>query len=406
MIININISTDSLLHLSPFFARILNWEPSCLVISGGRFSKKEELVNGINVVEDDKPMALPGIFEQAVEYVTMIYKSEKDKLEKARQTDQFDLQLFQEYSEVLDEETMHYVSGAAEEAEEAGGEGGNISLVDMQKMLSTSESKKKTKSSDDGEVSRSASGPGKVSRSASGSGKVSRSTSGAGKESKDGGKGRDESNDGQEGEGGEGEDTKDGGGGDEDDDILDDDDENEEEGPEGGGNEERQIFLPTHQVMDDEGKGVTTLCLKLLKDARNRSDGRLNIKQQELDRNGSDKVQRAKRLAKKVLCVFVFCMYVHVCACVCMCVHVCTCTCMHVHAFACVCMRVVGERVCECVPVCVRERNRQCPRACGCTRSFDFRTYTHAHPQIQPLPQLHTNRARTSSELNWRRTCA
>jgi len=316
MIININISTDSLLHLSPFFARILNWEPSCLVISGGRFSKKEELVNGINVVEDDKPVALPGIFEQAVEYVTMIYKSEKDKLEKARQTDQFDLQLFQEYSEVLDEETMHYVSGAAEEAEEVGGEGGKISLVDMQKMLSTSESKKKTKSSDEGEVSRSASG--------------------AGKESKDGGKGRDESNDGQEGEGGEGEDSKDGGGGDGDDDILDGDDENEEERPEGGGDEERQIFLPKHQVMDDEGKGVTTLCLKLLKDARNRSDGRMNIKQQELDRNGSDKVQRAKRLAKKVLRVFVFCMYVHVCACVCMCVHVCTCTYMHVHACACV----------------------------------------------------------------------
>jgi hypothetical protein len=59
---------------------------------------------------------------------------------------------------------------------------------------------------------------------------------------------------------------------------------------------ERPVFLPTYQLRDEN---VTVQCLKLLQDARNRSEGRLNIKQQELDRNGSEKVQRAKRLAKK-----------------------------------------------------------------------------------------------------------
>ena len=88
-------------ELTPFFARILNWEPSCLIISGGRFSRKESLMNGFSVVDENgKTSQLPGIFEQAVEYVSHIYHSEKDKLHKARQTDQYDLQLFQEYSEV------------------------------------------------------------------------------------------------------------------------------------------------------------------------------------------------------------------------------------------------------------------------------------------------------------------
>ena len=49
----------------------------------------------------------------------------------------------------------------------------------------------------------------------------------------------------------------------------------------------------------DDRKSVTVQCLGLLKKALSKSKGRQNMKQQELDRRGSDKVQRAKRLAKK-----------------------------------------------------------------------------------------------------------
>ena len=59
----------------------------------------------------------------------------------------------------------------------------------------------------------------------------------------------------------------------------------------------------SHMVMPavegDEQKNATVQCLQLLKNARNRSAGKQNFKQQELERGGSDKVQRAKRLAKK-----------------------------------------------------------------------------------------------------------
>jgi hypothetical protein len=171
----------------------------------------------------------------------------------------------------LDEETMHYIAGAAKESEEAGGQGGKISLVDMQKMLVTSRDKKGS------DRSRSGSRAG-GSRAASAS---------KGKEGEEGievkegsekadGKRSEEKNADQESEG---------------EDIPEDD---EPEQPDEG--TERPVFLPTYQLRDDN---VTVQCLKLLQDARNRSEGRLNIKQQELDRNGSEKVQRAKRLAKK-----------------------------------------------------------------------------------------------------------
>ena len=102
-------------ELTPFFARILNWDSACLILSGGRFSKKEDLLMGIELdAGGGKTEHCPGIFEQAVEYVSHIYKDEKDRLEKTRKTDQYDLQFFLEYSEVLDEETMHFVSGIAE----------------------------------------------------------------------------------------------------------------------------------------------------------------------------------------------------------------------------------------------------------------------------------------------------
>ena len=88
-------------ELTPFFARIFNWESACLVITGGRFSKKEDLVNGTDAIDENgKKIKLPSVFEQAIEYVSHIYKNEKDKLTKARLTDSFDLQIFQEYSEV------------------------------------------------------------------------------------------------------------------------------------------------------------------------------------------------------------------------------------------------------------------------------------------------------------------
>ena len=91
-------------EISPFFARIINWEPATLIITGGRFSRKEYLISGISVVDDNgKEQKLPGVFEQAVEYVSHIYNAERDKLERARALDQYDLQLFIEYSEVLDE---------------------------------------------------------------------------------------------------------------------------------------------------------------------------------------------------------------------------------------------------------------------------------------------------------------
>ena len=63
--------------------------------------------------------------------------------------------------------------------------------------------------------------------------------------------------------------------------------------------DERANFLPSYQVQGGEGKNIAVQCLKLLKDAQYKSQGILNIKQQELERNSSEKVQRAKRLAKK-----------------------------------------------------------------------------------------------------------
>lgn len=177
-------------------------------------------------------------------------------------------------TQVLDEETMHYIAGAAKESEEAGGEGGKISLVDMQQMLATSSNKKGS------DRSRSGSRTG---------GSRAASASKGGKEGVDGNEAKEEG-DGKEA--GENEQTNEES---EDEDIPEDDDEHEEQ-PDGA-NVERQVFVPTYQLNDDEN--VTVQCLNLLKDARNRSEGRLNIKQQELDRNGSEKVQRAKRLAKK-----------------------------------------------------------------------------------------------------------
>lgn len=168
---------------------------------------------------------------------------------------------------------MHYIAGAAKESEEAGGEGGKISLVDMQKMLATSSDKKGS------ERSRSGSRTG-GSRAASAKG---------GKEGVDGKEAKEEADGTEPGEKDQTNEES------EDEDIPEDDDEHEEQ-PDGA-NVERQVFVPTYQLTDDEN--VTVQCLKLLKDARNRSEGRLNIKQQELDRNGSEKVQRAKRLAKK-----------------------------------------------------------------------------------------------------------
>jgi hypothetical protein len=175
---------------------------------------------------------------------------------------------------VLDEETMHYIAGGAKESEEAGGEGGSISLVDMQKMLVTSSDKKGS------DRSRSGSRAG-------GSRTASASKGKEGEEGIDGKEGSEKAvgkrseegaleNADQESEG---------------EDIPEDD---EHEQP--GEGTERPVFLPTYQLRDEN---VTVQCLKLLQDARNRSEGRLNIKQQELDRNGSEKVQRAKRLAKK-----------------------------------------------------------------------------------------------------------
>ncbi len=169
---------------------------------------------------------------------------------------------------------MHYIAGGAKESEEAGGEGGSISLVDMQKMLVTSSDKKGS------DRSRSGSRAG-------GSRTASASKGKEGEEGIDGKEGSEKAvgkrseegaleNADQESEG---------------EDIPEDD---EHEQP--GEGTERPVFLPTYQLRDEN---VTVQCLKLLQDARNRSEGRLNIKQQELDRNGSEKVQRAKRLAKK-----------------------------------------------------------------------------------------------------------
>jgi hypothetical protein len=88
-------------ELMPFFARICNWDSACLIITGGRFSKKEDLVNGTSAIDENrKTIKLPSVFEQAIEYVSHIYKDEKEKLYKARLTEYFDLQFFQEYSEV------------------------------------------------------------------------------------------------------------------------------------------------------------------------------------------------------------------------------------------------------------------------------------------------------------------
>lgn len=88
-------------ELMPFFARICNWDSACLIITGGRFSKKEDLVNGTSAIDENrKTIKLPSVFEQAIEYVSHIYKDEKEKLYKARLTEYFDLQFFLEYSEV------------------------------------------------------------------------------------------------------------------------------------------------------------------------------------------------------------------------------------------------------------------------------------------------------------------
>ena len=169
---------------------------------------------------------------------------------------------------------MHYIAGAAKESEEAGGEGGKISLVDMQKMLVTNSNKKGS------DRSRSGSRAG-GSRAASAS---------KGKEGDEGIEGKEggEKSDGKRSEEGAQENVDQESEGEE----IPEDDEHEQ--PDEG--TERPTFLPTYQLRDEN---VTVQCLKLLQDARNRSEGRLNIKQQELDRNGSEKVKRAKRLAKK-----------------------------------------------------------------------------------------------------------
>ena len=169
---------------------------------------------------------------------------------------------------------MHYIAGAAKESEEAGGEGGKISLVDMQKMLVTNSNKKGS------DRSRSGSRAG-GSRAASAS---------KGKEGDEGIEGKEggEKSDGKRSEEGAQENVDQESEGEE----IPEDDEHEQ--PDEG--TERPVFLPTYQLRDEN---VTVQCLKLLQDARNRSEGRLNIKQQELDRNGSEKVKRAKRLAKK-----------------------------------------------------------------------------------------------------------
>ena len=75
---------------------------------------------------------------------------------------------------------------------------------------------------------------------------------------------------------------------DSDEDIYEDDGE-DDDGPDEGENEERPVFLPTFPVRS-EGS-VAKEGLRLLKKARNESEGRLNMKQSELERNGSDRVQ-------------------------------------------------------------------------------------------------------------------
>jgi hypothetical protein len=210
-------------ELTPFFARILNWDSACLILSGGRFSKKEDLLMGIELdAGGGKTEHCPGIFEQAVEYVSHIYKDEKDRLEKTRKTDQYDLQFFLEYSEVLDEETMHFVSGIAEESQVMGQEGSKVSLTDMQKMLSSA----KKPNPDSKDVKE-------------GSGNVSRTASAAGGEEKD--------NEGTEEEKRkDGSESKDIDG--DDDGIDEDNEEHEEHGPHDADGDERAVFLPTFSV--------------------------------------------------------------------------------------------------------------------------------------------------------------
>ena len=277
-------------ELTPFFARILNWDSACLVLTGGRFSRKEELLDGHLVKnEKDKNEHLPGIFEQAVEYVANIYVSEKEKLQLARQTEAYDLQLFMGYSEVLEEETMHYLG---EESDDA------IGLADMQKIFATS---KQSSAQDSGQLSgkNSKDNSGKNSKensqpaSVENSRPASRASSNGRKE---GMKNGSEVGDGVEN--GEKTSVKSSKASavDSDEDIYEDDGE-DDDGPDEGENEERPVFLPTFPVRS-EGS-VAKEGLRLLKKARNESEGRLNMKQSELERNGSDRVQRAKRLAQK-----------------------------------------------------------------------------------------------------------
>ena len=59
------------------------------------------------------------------------------------------------------------------------------------------------------------------------------------------------------------------------------------------------IFYHLPQVEAQGSVSIITKALQMLKAAQSRSAGRLDIKQKELERNASEKVARAKRLAKK-----------------------------------------------------------------------------------------------------------
>ena len=277
-------------ELTPYLARVVNWHAVCIVVRGGRAAGKEELAVEAEYLDAaGVPQVVPGLLHRAAAFMADVYRNEAESLLKAHQADEFDLQLLQEYSEVLDDELTHFIGryGAEEAAATAEGEDGEgedgsgerkLSLFDVQGMLggaslATLKAKKEAvEAAGDSEDEAEKEKHKVASRRASFAGDV----------------------DGGDGAFGAAEDGKGTGDAAEQAVIAEDEESSEDEAEEHGEEEGEALhdFQPSRSVKD---VGDAT---KLLADALKRAAGRATVKQQELDRQASEKVARAKRLAK------------------------------------------------------------------------------------------------------------